>query len=110
MEVKIEPLEDATLPIQIKVETETETTAMTEEGDIKKEGMDEEMPLSSERAASPLAPYVHFSNTADGREPVHEDKNIARYLVDYLLRKGYMKTAQAVTDGAKIEVRHDPDQ
>lgn len=43
-------------------------------------------------------------NTADEREPVHEDKNIARYLVDYLLRKGYMKTAQAVTDRAKVEV------
>ena len=45
------------------------------------------------------------SDIADDREPVHEDKNIARHLVDYLLRKGYMKTAQAVTDGAKIEVR-----
>ena len=33
---------------------------MTEEGDIKKEGMDEDMPLSNERAASPLAPYVPF--------------------------------------------------
>jgi hypothetical protein len=83
---------------------------MTEEGDIKKEGMDEDMPLSSERAASPLAPYVLFAETADDREPVHEDKNIARYLVDYLLRKGYMKTAQAVTDGAKIEVRRDKDK
>jgi hypothetical protein len=41
---------------------------------------------------------------ANTSEPVHEDKNIARYLVDYLLRKGYMKTAQAVTAGAKIEV------
>ena len=51
-----------------------------------------------------------FSHIADDREPVHEDKNIARYLVDYLLRKGYMKTAQAVTDGAKIEVRRDTDQ
>jgi hypothetical protein len=50
----------------------------------------------------------NFSDTADIREPVHEDKNIARYLVDYLLRKGYMKTAQAVTDGAKIEVRRNP--
>jgi hypothetical protein len=58
VEVKIEPLEDTTIPIQVKVETEIETTAMTEEGDIKKEGMDEDMPLSSERAASPLAPYV----------------------------------------------------
>ena len=33
---------------------------MTEEEDIKKEGMDEDMPLSNERAASPLAPYVPF--------------------------------------------------
>jgi hypothetical protein len=49
------------------------------------------------------------SDITDDREPVHEDKNIARYLVDYLLRKGYMKTAQAVTDGAKIEVRYGPD-
>ena len=77
---------------------------MTEEEDIKKEGMDEDMPLNNERAASPLAPYVPLSDTSNDREPVHEDKNIARYLVDYLLRKGYMKTAQAVTDGAKIEV------
>jgi hypothetical protein len=42
---------------------------------------------------------------ADNREPVHEDMNIARYLVDYLLRKGYMKSAQAVTDEASVEVR-----
>jgi hypothetical protein len=53
----------------------------------------------------PLHRMFLLSDTTDNREPVHEDKNIARYLVDYLLRKGYMKTAQAVTDGAKIEVR-----
>lgn len=65
------------------------------------------MPMSAdaERASSPLAPYVSEEDSADDSEPVHEDKNIARYLVDYLLRKGYMKTAQAVTDGSNIEVR-----
>lgn len=38
-------------------------------------------------------------------EPVHEDKNIARYMVDYLLRRRYIKTAKAVTQSAGIEVR-----
>jgi hypothetical protein len=61
VEIKIEPSEDATLPINIKVETETETEPEstilpTEEGNIKKEGIDEDMPMTTERAASPLAP------------------------------------------------------
>jgi hypothetical protein len=38
-------------------------------------------------------------------EPVHEDKNLARYLVDHLLRHRYVKTAKAVTESAGIEVR-----
>jgi hypothetical protein len=41
---------------------------------------------------------------ADVSEPVPEDKNIARYLVDYLLRQGHVKTAQAVAETANIEV------
>jgi hypothetical protein len=57
VEVKIEPSEEATIPVNVEVKIETD---MAEEGDIKKEAVDEEMPLSSERAASPLAPYVRL--------------------------------------------------
>ena len=57
VDIKIEPAEEAPIPIDVEVKVETE---MTDEGDIKKEAVDEEMPLSNERAASPLAPYVPF--------------------------------------------------
>lgn len=38
------------------------------------------------------------------REPVHEDKNLARYLVDHLMRQRHIKTAKAVTESAGVEV------
>lgn len=69
-----------------------------------------EMRPKVERAASPIAPCVaHMidligETSLSASEPVHEDKNLARYLVDYLLRQGYVKTAKAVTESAGIEV------
>lgn len=49
-------------------------------------------------------PRVEMRALTSTSEPVHEDKNLARYLVDYLLRQGYVKTAKAVTESASVEV------